>query len=348
MSVPAFNQPVVNLPTDDTRQGAQQGANTKGARAPVIGSPSSGPDFSAPAGKSGPVFAGAAPLAHAVAGARDQGASQATTAQSEGARGFLGSLKGFFFPARPPHYGHPPHWSHPGHGHPPHRPYPGHGHPPHWSHPGHGHPPHRPHPGHGTPPPRPFPQQPDPHYSKRSHEQLAQQLLDKFQVFTDPRNPGYVTKQSLSNMAARPLTGNPDRDQDTRLAREILKRPELMGALDRDGRTGVLDGRFSRQNINDAVRSSNPLKFQDDKQLASAMLENFNKLKGGFWNQTIKIADLRDWAQLPLTGNSQRDQLIHLAKEVVSRSSLLQQMDNVAGQPYDGRISREALRRLMR
>ncbi|SUD31669.1 type III secretion effector protein [Pseudomonas fluorescens] len=325
MSVPAFNQPVVNLPTDGTHQEAQQGASTKEVKAAVIGSPSSGPSFSAPAGKSGPVFAGSPPLAEAAAGARDQGASQATTAQSDGARGILGSMKGFFFPARPPHHGHLPHCPHPIHGHPPHRP----------------------HPIHGNPPPRPFPQQPDPHYSKRSHEQLAQQLLDKFNVFMDPKNPGYVTRQSLSNMAARPLTGNPTMDQNIRLAREIEKRPELMTALDRDGRTGVLDGRFSRQNINDVVRSSNPLKFQDDKQLASAMLENFNTLKGGFWSQTIKIADLRALAQRPLTGNVQQDQLSLLAKEVVSRSSLLQQMDNSSGYPYDGRITRQTLRKLL-
>lgn len=347
MSVPAFNQPVVNLPTDDTRQGAPQGASAKEAKAPVIGSPSSGPSFSAPVAKSGPVFAGAPPLAPAAAVARDQGASQASTWQNDSSRGVFGRLKGFFFPARPPHCGHMPHRPQPGHGHPPHMSHPGHGHLPHRPHPGHGHPPQRPHPIHGGPPPRPFPQQPDPHYSKRSHEQLAQQLLDKFQAFTDPRNPGYVTRQSLSNMAARPLTGNPGMDQNIRLAREILKRPELMGALDRDGRTGVQDNRFSWQNINDVVRSSNPLKFQDDKQLASAMLENFNKLKGGFWSQTIKVADLRALAQRPLTGNPQRDQLILLAKEVVSRSSLLQQMDNIAGHHYDGRISRQTLRQLM-
>ena len=347
MSVPAFNQPVVNLPTDGTHQGAQQGANTKEAKAPVIGSPSSGPSFSAPAGKSGPVFAESPTLAHVAAGARAPWSSQASTWQNNFSQGLFSRLKGFFFAARPPHCGHLPHRPDPGYGRPPQRPDPSCGRPPQRPDPSCGRPPQRPHPIHGNPPPRPFPQQPDPHYSKRSHDQLAQQLLDNFQVFKDPRNPGHVTRQSLSNMAARPLTGNSAMDQNIRLAREILKRPELMSALDRDGRTGVLDDRFSWQNINDVIRSSNPLKFQDDKQLASTMLENFNKLKGWGWNQTIKIKDLRALAQRPLTGNSQRDQLILLAKEVVSRSSLLQKMDNIAGHPYDGRISRQTLRELM-
>ncbi len=301
MSVPAFNQPVVNLPSDAINQGAQEKANTKEATASVVGSPSSGPSFSASESKSGPVFAGGQGAA-----AREQGASQASAAQSAAARGpeitvqgVLNSVKGFFSPARPPH--------------------------------------------HGGPPPRPFPQKPDPQYSKRSHEQLAQQLLDNFSAFKDPKNPGYITQQGLNDKAGRPLTGNPCIDQNTRLAREILKRPELMKALDRDGSTGVLDGRLSRQNIYDVVRSDNPLKFKDDKQLAGAMLENFNKLKGGFWSQSIKTADLNTLTQRPLTGNTKQDQLILLAREVVNRSSLLQQMDNIAGRDNDGQINKQAL-----
>lgn len=308
MSVPAFNQPVVNLPNDATHQAAQEKANTKEATAAVAGSPSSGPSFSTPESKSGPVFAGG----QSTAGAREQGASQASAARGveTTGQGLLNSVKGFFSPARPPYHGGPPP---------------------------------RPQPGHGNPPPRPFPQKPDPQYSKRSHEQLAQQLLDNFKAFKDPKNPGYITQQGLNDKAGRPLTGNPGMDQNTRLAREILKRPDLMKALDRDGSTGVLDGRLSRQNIYDVVRSDNPLKFKDDKQLAGAMLENFNKLKGGFWSQNIKTADLNTLTQRPLTGNTKQDQLILLAREVVNRSSLLQQMDNIAGRDNDGRINKQAL-----
>lgn len=203
-------------------------------------------------------------------------------------------------------------------------------------------------PVHGGPPPRPFPQQPDPIYSKRSHDQLAQQLLDNFKTFNDPKNPSYITPQGLQAKAERPLTGYSNRDQDTRLAREIMKRPDLLKALDRDGRTGGLDAQLTRQNIYDVIRSDNPLKFKDDEQLAKDMLNNFNQLKGNFWSKDIKVADLNARAQSPLTGNPYRDQLTQLAREVSNRSNLLQQMDNTASPDYDGRISKKALKKLSR
>lgn len=272
MSVTAFNQPIVNLPNDATRHGAEAKANTTGAAAPATGPASKGPSFGGPETKLGPVLAGV---------------------QSDAARG-----------GRPPH--------------------------------------------HGSPPPRPFPQQPDPIYSKRSHDQLAQQLLDNFKVFNDPKNPSYITPQGLKTKAESPLTGHPHKDQDTRLAREIMKRPDLLKALDRDGRTGGLDAQLTRQNIYDVIRSDNPLKFKDDEQLAKDMLKNFNQLKGSFWSKDIKFADLDAKAQRPLTGDTYRDQLTQLAREVSNRSNLLQQMDNTAGPDYDGRINKKALKKLSR
>ncbi|WP_262380943.1 MULTISPECIES: hypothetical protein [unclassified Pseudomonas] len=200
----------------------------------------------------------------------------------------------------------------------------------------------------GGPPPRPVAQKPDPIYSKRSHDQLAQQLLDNFQSFKDPSNPSYITPQGLKDKAQMPLTGYSSKDQDTRLAREILKRPDLLKALDRDGRTGALDAQLTRQNIYDVIRSDNPLKFKDDAQLAKDMLNNFNQLKGNFWNKDIKFADLDAKAQRPLTGDPYRDQLTQLAREVNNRSNLRQQMDNTASPDYDGRISRQALKKLSR
>ncbi|MDD0988301.1 hypothetical protein [Pseudomonas shahriarae] len=278
MSVPAFNQPVVNLPNDAMRYEAE--ANTTGAAASAAGPAAKGPSFSGPESKSGPVFAAAQPMAQGAAGV-----------QADAARG-----------------GKPP--------------LP------------------------GSPPPRPFPQQPDPIYSKRSHDQLAQQLLDNFKAFNDPKNPDYITPQGLKAKAETPLTKYPHKNQDIRLAREIMKRPDLLKALDRDGRTGGLDAQISRQNIYDVIRSDNPLKYKDDEQLAKDMLKNFNQLKGSFWSKDIKVADLNARAQRPLTGNPHRDQLTHLAREVFNRSNLLQQMDNVASPDYDGRISKRGLKKL--
>jgi hypothetical protein len=233
----------------------------------------------------------------------------------------------------------------PGHCHPgsPPRPSPGHC---------HAGPPPRPNPGNcrpdPCPPPRPTPIRPDPHYSKQSNEQLAQKFLDNFEAFKDPRNPRYITQKSLEDMAGKQLTGDPATDQNIRLAREILRRPELKQALDREGCTGALDGRFSRQDIRSVVHSDNPLKYHDDKQLAQLMLEHFDELKGGFWKGSLKIKNLERLAALPLTGNARQDPLIQLAREITQRSDVLKKMDNLGSRDRDGKIHKDALRWLSR
>lgn len=292
MSVPALNQSVVNLASDVTHQRGEKTASTKGVTARAVGSPSRGPSFSAPESKSSMVFAGG----QGTAGARDQGASQASTAKSTAARGagapgqgLFDSVKGFFSPAGPIHH------------------------------------------------------KPDPQHPVAMYDQMARKLLNNFDVYRDPKQPGYITPQSLKNKAERPLTGNPIRDRVTKDARKILEHPPLMKALDRDGRTGALDERFSRQNIQDLLRSKNPMKYYDDKQLAEVLFKGFDKLKGGFWSDNIKIPNMREISKLPLTGNPLIDKYIFATDETLRRSNLTQKMDDLASRDKDEKISKKAL-----
>ncbi|WP_256352254.1 type III secretion protein [Pseudomonas yamanorum] len=196
----------------------------------------------------------------------------------------------------------------------------------------------KPEPGYGRP---------DPQYSRRSNDQLGELLKDNFNAFRAP-GTSHVTQQSLQDMADRRLTGNEDRDQNILLARELLRRPEVLQAFDRSGGTGNLDGRITRKDLDAVLSSDNPLKYQSDKQIAEQMLKDFNALKGGFWKSSININDLHRMAALPLTGNPRQDSLIQLAREVTQRSSLLTQMDNFASQDNDGKIVKDALRWLSR
>ncbi|QJI28397.1 hypothetical protein HKK55_06615 [Pseudomonas sp. ADAK18] len=177
---------------------------------------------------------------------------------------------------------------------------------------------------------------------------MSQSLLNNFNAFKAPWPANYITSKGLEKMAGKPLTGHPSTDQNILLAREIQRRPDLMKALDRDGSTGVLDGRLTRQDINSVVRSDNPLKFQDDKQLVQQMLNNFNELKGGFWSDSIKVGTLKHLSSRPLTGNPTTDSLIQLAREVTTRSDLLGKMDNIVGWKQDGKIKWDELLRLLR
>lgn len=203
----------------------------------------------------------------------------------------------------------------------------------------------RPNPG---PPPRPTPALPDPYYSKQSNEQLAQALLNNYDALKGRWPSRTVTARSLQRMADRPLTGDPSKDANIRLAKELLRRPELLQALDRNGSTGASDGRLSRDDINSFIRSDNPLKLSDDKQLVQEMLNHFNALKGSYFSGTIKLKDLHARAMQPLTGNPCNDHLTLLSREVMARSDLMSAMDNILGWQRDGKISRQELYALLR
>ncbi|CRM53175.1 hypothetical protein [Pseudomonas sp. 52 E 6] len=203
----------------------------------------------------------------------------------------------------------------------------------------------RPNPG---PPPRPTPTLPDPYYSKQSNEQLAQVLLNNYDALKGRWPSREVTRQSLQKMADQPLTGNPYKDPNIRLANEVLRRPGLLQSLDRNGSTGALDGRLSKDDIRSFVRSDNPLKLNDDKQIVQDVLNNFNALKGGYFSSTIKLRELNARAMQPLTGNPYTDHLTQLSREVMSRSDLRSAMDNIVSWQRDGKISRQELYALLR
>ncbi|KAF1030668.1 MAG: hypothetical protein GAK37_01184 [Pseudomonas sp.] len=192
------------------------------------------------------------------------------------------------------------------------------------------------------------PGKPDPQYGTKNNEELAQLLLDNFDAFKDPKSPSYITKQGLEAMASRPLTGDPDKDRNIHLAKELLKRPDLVDALDRHSTTGALDGLIDRQKIEMTIKGQSPFKYQSDKQLAAEMLKHFDELKGGFWSRTINIDDLKDLAGQKLTGDASKDNLIWLAREIIQRSEALKKMDNTRGLDDDGLISKKGLKKLSR
>lgn len=224
--------------------------------------------------------------------------------------------------------------------------------------PGCGNPPPRPNPGCGSPPPRPFPTigkpcptlpgRPDPQYSHKSNEQLAQQLLGNFHAFRDPKQPGYVSIDSIHAMANKGWSSNPAINENIRLAKELLRRPELLDAIDRHSTTGALDGLIDRQKLGMIIGGNNPFKYNNDKQLAQEMLDHFDALKGRHSGPDLRIKDLKKLAAKPLTGDVSKDHLIQLAQEILKRSDVLTEMDNLAGRDNDGRISRRALRHLSR
>lgn len=196
-------------------------------------------------------------------------------------------------------------------------------------------------------PPRPNPSigrpHPKPDYSTQNHEQLTQALLDNFNAFTGSAHGKHMTTRDIRAMANRQPGNDPVMNNNIRLAKELLNRPDLMQALDRNNGTGATDGRFSKQDLRDALNDTNYFRYKSDKEIAGEMLSHFDELARRLGGQ-ISIRDLKKLASQPLTGDSSKDHLIQLAQAVLSRGNLLGAMDRNG----DGHLSRREIQRLSR
>ena len=208
---------------------------------------------------------------------------------------------------------------------------------------GNGAPP-RPTPGSGAPP-RPSPvigrPHPKPDYALQSNEQLTQALLDNFNAFTG-KNHSVMTARDIREMANKRPGNDPVMNNNIRLAKELLNRPDLMQALDRDGQTGAQDKLISKQDLESALLDTNFFRYKSNDQVTQEMSEHFDalaRLLGG----RVSINGLKQLAAQPLTGDSSKDHLIQLAQSVLKRSNLLGKMDD----NNDGQISRGELERLL-
>ena len=182
----------------------------------------------------------------------------------------------------------------------------------------------------------------------KNNEQLAKQLSDNFNAFRDRNNPGYISVDSIHAMAKKGWSPDPVTNANIRLANELLRRPELMSALDRNTSTGALDGLINRQNVNAVIEGENYFKYKSDKELAGEMLKHFNELKSNPRAGELSFHNLRRLASQSQTGDSSKDHLVQLAQEILRRSDVLKKMDNLAGRDNDGRISWQALYQLSR
>lgn len=86
-------------------------------------------------------------------------------------------------------------------------------------------------------PPPPAPRD----YSKMSDSDLAKAFGDNFQAFKHPTTPN-ATTDKIREVAGRSLTGDAQKDNETQLAREVLKRDNVLKALDSVDDNGKRDG----------------------------------------------------------------------------------------------------------
>ncbi|AZF00712.1 hypothetical protein C4J95_3252 [Pseudomonas orientalis] len=89
-------------------------------------------------------------------------------------------------------------------------------------------------------------------YSKMSDSDLARAFGDNFQAFKHPTTPN-ATTDKIREVAGRSLTGDAQKDNETRLAREVLKRDNVLDELDSVDDNGKRDGVIGPWNPNMAA-----------------------------------------------------------------------------------------------
>lgn len=132
------------------------------------------------------------------------------------------------------------------------------------------------------------------------NSEVARDFAKNFDYFQSA-DSGFVTQQTLQQVAHRPLTGNPFNDRMTFLAREILQRPELNTMLDSIGHAGSTDGLIS---MGDVERTFD----QSEQQEAPPMREFPGRYSGGMQRQRLEshYSPQADWQQPSLSASGQR------------------------------------------
>lgn len=161
-------------------------------------------------------------------------------------------------------------------------------------------------------------------YAKDSNEDFANKVLTRFGALEDPNTPGFITDNSLGSIASGyHLDGRPATQDEMDLSREMQNRGGLFKQLDQ-GKTGTLDGRFSREDLGDA---SNTFRTMSDHDLLQNLKENFGQISQGTYNGYVNFDEVRKAAGVMASDATYSPQVRELAQELLKRQPLLNELD---------------------
>lgn len=169
------------------------------------------------------------------------------------------------------------------------------------------------------PRPDPLPCRPCYGFGNKSNADLSRMLLDRFDDFKAPN--GFITKGGLKDMAGKPLTGDYEKDQNIRLARELMRRGDLVDDMDRHHITGGLDGLIDRNNLNITM-----FKNQNDKELARELMRDVDLFKAPQWPFHLSLEKLHEVANWTVTRHPYFGRQAWLAKELLRRPDMLDRL----------------------
>ncbi|WP_248752413.1 hypothetical protein [Pseudomonas sp. MWU15-20650] len=179
-------------------------------------------------------------------------------------------------------------------------------------------------------------------YANMSKSDFCNQLLSHFGALEDPSRPGTVTDKSLIAIASgHSLDGQPVSQETRDIAQELLNRGGLFKELDQ-GRTGELNGAFTRQDVGD---TSDGYKDMSDHTLLQGIKNNFRQFTTGPNDRFINRKELEEAAGKIPSNRVFNPEATKLATELFNRPGLLQELDIGIGDngpgAEDGRFDRE-------
>ena len=161
-------------------------------------------------------------------------------------------------------------------------------------------------------------------YANDTKEEFANKVLARFGALEDPSTPGLITDKSLSSIAGGcHLDGRPASQDEMEIAQEVLSRGDQFKELDQ-GRSGKLDGAFSRDDLGD---SSNKYKKSSDHELIQVIKDNFRSYTAGASDSYVNVNELKEAAGLIPSDRTFSPQAREAAMELLQRPGLLRDLD---------------------
>lgn len=191
-------------------------------------------------------------------------------------------------------------------------------------------------------------------YKRLSDSDLALAFDKNFDAFR-PSGTSYATSGKIREVAQRQLTGNPQQDNLTMLARQVVERDHVMNELDtvdhrnnapRDGRIGRWNPKLAAEKLSKSTPGcppphpqpcrpdpchASPINIYDrmsDSSVALAFGNNY-KAFGKPENGVADVEQIYNIAGRQLSGNWAEDNMTLLAREIVKRPHVSHALDSI-------------------
>jgi len=161
-------------------------------------------------------------------------------------------------------------------------------------------------------------------YANDSKEAFSNKVLARFGSLEDPNKPGFITDNSLNSVAGGyHLDGRPATQDEIEIAQEMLSRGDQFKQLDQ-GRSGKLDGAFSRDDLGDA---SNKFRAVSDHDLVQVIKDNFRQYTAGANDGYVNVNELKEAAGVIPSDRTFNPDAREAAAEMLLRPGLLRELD---------------------